>query len=217
MKSLLITGTDTGVGKTFIAYNIVLTLKERGLKVGYLKPVETDVKDEPLDGGLLCSITGQDLKEAVPVRYSWFLSPYACLLEGGEDFSIDELKQHYLNLLEKYDFLLVEGAGGIAVPIRKGYNYADLAKDWGLSIILVARAGLGTINHTYLSYFYAKSKGLNVLGIVMNGFEGRDISERTNPQIVQELTDIKPLEIPKAEGLVLDRWHREALVSLIGL
>jgi dethiobiotin synthetase len=216
MKSVLITATDTGVGKTFISYNLVYALKERGVKVGYLKPVETDVKGVPQDGALLCSLTGQDLEEAVPVRYSLPLSPYAGILEEKKDFSLADLKEHYLRLLERYEFLVVEGAGGIAVPIKRDYNYAHLALDWGLSLLLVARAGLGTINHTYLSYFYAKSMGLNILGIVMNGFEGKDASERTNPIIVEELTGIKPLQVPRVDGLILEPSLRDSLVSLVG-
>jgi dethiobiotin synthetase len=216
MKSVLITATDTGVGKTFIAYNLVYALKERGVKVGYLKPIETDVKDVSQDGALLCSLTGQDLEEAVPVRYSLPLSPYAGILEEKRDFSLADLKEHYLRLLERYEFLVVEGAGGIAVPIKRDYNYAHLALDWGLPILLVARAGLGTINHTYLSYFYAKSMGLNILGIVMNGFEGKDVSEKTNPIIVEELTGIKPLQVPRVDGLILEPSLRDSLVSLVG-
>jgi dethiobiotin synthetase len=216
MRSVLITATDTGVGKTFIAYNLVYALKERGVKVGYLKPIETDVKGVPQDGALLCSLTGQDLEEAVPVRYSLPLSPYAGILEERRDFSLADLKEHYLRLLERYEFLVVEGAGGIAVPIKRDYNYAYLALDWGLPILLVARAGLGTINHTYLSYFYAKSMGLNILGIVMNGFEGRDVSEKTNPIIVEELTGIKPLQVPRVDGLILEPSLRDSLVSLVG-
>jgi dethiobiotin synthetase len=102
------------------------------------------------------------------------------------------------------------------VPIKRDYNYAHLALDWGLPILLVARAGLGTLNHTYLSYFYAKSMGLNILGIVMNGFEGKDVSERTNPIIVEELTGIKPLQVPRVEGLILEPSLRDSLVSLVG-
>ncbi|MCI4459066.1 MAG: dethiobiotin synthase [Thermocrinis sp.] len=216
MKAVLITATDTGVGKTFIAYNLVYALKERGVKVGYLKPIETGVKDVPQDGVLLCSLTGQDLEEAVPVRYSLPLSPYAGILEEKRDFSLANLKEHYLRLLERYEFLVVEGAGGIAVPIKRDYNYANLALDWGLPILLVARAGLGTLNHIYLSYFYAKSMGLNILGIVMNGFEGKDVSEKTNPIIVEELTGIKPLQLPKVDGLILEPFLRDSLVSLVG-
>jgi len=156
------------------------------------------------------------LEEAVPVRYSLPLSPYAGILEEKRDFSLADLKEHYLRLLERYEFLVVEGAGGIAVPIKRDYNYAHLALDWGLPILLVARAGLGTLNHTYLSYFYAKSMGLNILGIVMNGFEGKDVSERTNPIIVEELTGIKPLQVPRMNGLILEPSLRDSLVNLVG-
>lgn len=75
MRAVLITATDTGVGKTFISYNLVYTLKERGVKVGYLKPVETDVRDLPQDGSLLASLTGQSLEEVVSVRFKLPLSP----------------------------------------------------------------------------------------------------------------------------------------------
>ena len=217
MRAFLITGTDTGVGKTFIAYNLAYALKEKGIKVGYLKPVETDVRDLPADGSLLCGITGQDIKEAVPITFSLPLSPYAGILEEGKDFSMDELHSHFKRMLDKYAVVIVEGAGGIAVPIKKNYDYAKLAKDWNLPILIVARATLGTINHTFLSFFYAKESSLEIRGIVMNGFEGKDVSERTNARIVEELTGIKPLEIPKIEGSLLPPHLRRALLDLVGL
>lgn len=216
LKAVLITATDTGVGKTFVSYNLAYALKERGLKVGYLKPVETDVKDMPQDGSLLASLTGQSLEEVVPVRFSLPLSPYAGILEEGKDFSLKELKHHYKGLLERYDFLIVEGAGGVAVPIKKDYNYAHLAKDWNLKTLLVARAGLGTINHTFLSWHYMKSMDVEPIAVVMNGFEGKDVSERTNPFIVRELTGLKVLELPKIEGLLLPSEYRKLLAELVG-
>ncbi|MCS7171777.1 MAG: dethiobiotin synthase [Aquificaceae bacterium] len=217
MKALLITGTDTGVGKTFVSYNLAYALKERNLEVGYLKPIETDVKDMPQDGSLLVSLTGQSLDEAVPVRFRLPLSPYGSILEEGKDFSLEALKDHYLKALKSYDFLIVEGAGGVAVPIKKDYNYANLARDWGLPLLLVARAGLGTINHSFLSYYYIKAMGLELLGIVMNGFEGKDISEKTNPLIVEELTGAKVLKIPKVKSLLLPAIYRDMLAKFVGL
>ncbi|MFN3471981.1 MAG: dethiobiotin synthase [Aquificaceae bacterium] len=215
-RPILITATDTGVGKTFISYNLVYALKERGIRVGYLKPVETDVKQVPQDGYLLASLTGQSLEEVVPVRFSLPLAPYAGILEEGKDFSLTDLRRHYEGLLEKYELLIVEGAGGVAVPIKKGYNYANLAKDWGLRTLLVARAGLGTINHTFLSWYYMKAMGVEPIGIVMNGFEGKDVSERTNPLIIRELTGLEPLEIPKVDGLLLPPQYRNLLAELVG-
>ncbi|RMH06532.1 MAG: dethiobiotin synthase [Aquificota bacterium] len=217
MRSLFITATDTGVGKTFISYNLAYALREKGVKVGYLKPVETGVENLPEDGSLLASVTGQPIEEVVPVRYRLPLAPYAGILEEGKDFDLGELKGHYERLLGRYEFLLVEGAGGIAVPIKRDYNYADLAKDWGLRVLVVARAGLGTINHTFLTCYYLRSRGLQVVGIVMNGFEGKDVSERTNPRIVEELTGIKVLCVPKVEGKLLPRELRHSLAQFVGL
>lgn len=215
-KAILITATDTGVGKTFVSYNLAYTLKEKGLRVGYLKPIETDVKDVPQDGYLLSSLTGQSLEEAVPVRYTLPLSPYAGILEEKRDFSLEDLKEHFLKLLEKYDFLIVEGAGGVAVPIKKDYNYAHLAKDWNLKTLLVARAGLGTINHTFLSWYYMKSMNIEPVAIVMNGFEGIDVSEKTNPLIVEELTNLRVIKLRKVEDLLLPYEERKLLAELVG-
>ncbi|MFN3813075.1 MAG: dethiobiotin synthase [Aquificaceae bacterium] len=216
MKALMITGTDTNVGKTFIAYNLIYSLKEKGIKVGYLKPIETGAVSLPTDGSLIVSITEQDISEAVPVIFSLPLSPYASILEERKDFSLYELYWHYRDMLKRYDFLVVEGAGGIAVPVKKNYNYSKLARDWKLPVLLVAKAGLGTINHIFLSFYYIKSMGINILGIVMNGFTGEDVSERTNPAIVEELTHIKPVKVPRVDSLLLPTETRNALLKLVG-
>lgn len=216
MKAVFITATDTGVGKTFISYNLAYVLKERGVKVGYLKPIETGVQEVPEDGSLLASLTGQDLEEVVPVRFRLPLSPYAGIIEEGKDFSLEELKAHYQRMLDKYQFLIVEGAGGIAVPIKKNYNYANLCYDWGLETILVARAGLGTINHTFLSWYYMRSMGVKPFVIVMNRFGGKDVSERTNPSIVEELTGVKVVKIGEVDGLLLPESERSLLAQLVG-
>jgi len=200
---VLITGTDTGIGKTFITYNLAKALKGKGYNVGCYKPVETYVKDIPEDGNLLAKATGQSIDEVVPVRFSLPLAPYAATIEEKRDFSLDELRTHFEGLAKKYEILLVEGAGGIAVPIKKNYTYADLAKDWNLKVFIVARAGLGTLNHTYLTWYYAKNNGLEVIGIVLNGLTGKDISEKTNPLIIKEMTGIEPVVIPKVGGLEL--------------
>ncbi|SHK55164.1 dethiobiotin synthase [Thermocrinis minervae] len=216
MRAVLITATDTGVGKTFISYNLAYALKEMGVRVGYYKPIETDVREVPADGSLVCSVTGQPVEEAVFFTYKLPLSPYAGILEEGKDFDLSELKERFWELQKRYEFLIVEGAGGVAVPIKKDYDYADLARDLNLPILLVARAVLGTLNHTYLSYYYIRSKGIDLVGIVMNGFEGKDISEKTNPLIIKERTGIEPFCIPRIEGLLLPPDVRKSLASLVG-
>jgi len=124
MGSFLITGTDTGVGKTFVTYNLAYTLRSAGVRVGCFKPVETGVSGLPADGALLAGV------------------------EGEEPLSLDRLRDHFEKLQSKYEVLLVEGAGGIAVPLLRNYTYGDLARDWDLEIVVVGRAGLGTLNHT---------------------------------------------------------------------
>jgi len=217
MGAFLITGTDTGVGKTFITYNLALALREKGVKVGCFKPVETGVRDVPEDGKLLAQATGQRIEEVVPVSFQLPLSPYAAKIEEGKDFSLEYLGERFKELKGRYETLLVEGAGGIAVPIDRGYTYANLAMDWDLEVIIVGRAGLGTLNHTYLSYFYARSMGLKVRAIILNGFSGKDVSERTNPSIVEEMTGIRPICVPRVEGPELGREDRKRLLELIGL
>ncbi|WP_457600731.1 dethiobiotin synthase [Hydrogenivirga sp.] len=216
MKAVLITGTDTGVGKTFITYNLASALRQKGVKVGCFKPVETYVKEIPEDGRILAEATGQSVDEVVPVRFSLPLAPYAAEIEEGKTFSLSELKRAFLSLKERYDLLLVEGAGGIAVPLKKDYTYGNLAKDWNLPVLIVGRAGLGTLNHTFLTWHYTKSLGLEVLGIVLNGFTGRDVSERTNPLIVSEMTGFQPVCIRKQEGKLLPQEERDSLLELIG-
>ncbi|EDP75553.1 dethiobiotin synthase [Hydrogenivirga sp. 128-5-R1-1] len=216
MSAILITGTDTGVGKTFITYNIALALKGEGVNVGCFKPVETYVRDVPEDGRLLASATGQSVEEVVPVRFSLPLAPYAAEIEEGRSVNLEELGKRFEELREKYEVILVEGAGGIAVPIKRNYTYANLAKDWGLPIIIVGRAGLGTLNHTYLTYNYARSMSLKVLGIVLNRFTGEDVSERTNPIIVSEMTGFQPVCIGEKKGLLVSEEEKRSLLELVG-
>ncbi|NPA33254.1 MAG: dethiobiotin synthase [Aquificae bacterium] len=208
---VLITGTDTGVGKTFITYNLAKGLRERGFRVACFKPVETGVRNTPEDGSLLARATGQEVNQVVPVRFGLPLAPYSATLEEGRDFSLEELKEIFLELAEGYDVVLVEGAGGIAVPLKRGYTFAHLARDWGLGVFIVGRAGLGTINHTFLTWHYARSLSLRVGGIVLNRKTGRDVSERTNPRVVEEMTGIKPFVVPEVEPPELEKGIREEL------
>ena len=217
MPSFLITGTDTGVGKTFITYNIARALKKRGINVKCFKPVETYVEDVPQDGKRLAQATGQSVEEVVPITYKLPLAPRAGELEEGREVSLDLLRERFESLKTRSEVLLVEGAGGIAVPIKKNYTYAHLAKDWNLRVIIVARAGLGTINHTYLTYHYAKSMSLDITGIVLNGFTGEDVSERTNPQIVYEMTGFQPVCINKHKDWSVTTEEERSLLDLIGL
>lgn len=188
-KQLFITATDTGVGKTTVSAGLVKALKEMGVNVGYFKPIETGVEDIPSDVKLLTDITGQPIEEAVIYTFKNPLAPYPASKIENREIDIDKIIEHYNYLKDKYKFLIVEGAGGVYVPIVKGYTYVDLIKNFDIPVLLVARAKLGTINHTLLTV--RALEGVDIVGIVINGFSGDDISENTNPEIIEEFSGLK--------------------------
>ncbi len=203
-----VTGTDTGVGKTYVTYWIAKFMKERNINVKCIKPIETGVEDIPQDALMLSRATGQKLEDVIVYSFSKPLAPYAAILEEGGKIDIERIKKAIYDLGKEADIVLVEGAGGIAVPILENYNYADLCIEVGMPVLLVARAKLGTINHTFLTWFYAVKRGIGVTSIIMNGFSGDDISERTNPSIVEKLTGIKPYCLPEASTPPEDTINR---------
>ena len=190
-KSLFITATDTGVGKTTVSYALAKLLKEKGLKIAYFKPVETGADPIPEDSTLLSNLTGQPIDEVVLYTFKNPVAPYVATLMENKEIDIDKIIKHYNYLIQKYDFVIVEGAGGVLVPIIENYTYRELIKDLNIPVLLVSRANLGTINHTLLTLSVLKDA--KVIGIVMNGFTGKDISEEKNPEIVERFSKIKVL------------------------
>lgn len=198
-KSIFITATDTGVGKTTVSAAIATLLKQQGKSVGYFKPVETGCGVDPQDARLLSKITGQKLSEVVLYTFNYPVSPYMAIKMERKDINIENILNHYKKLREKYEYLIVEGAGGVCVPIKrteKGfYTYLELIKDMNIDSLVVAKGGLGTINHTCLTIKAMKDKGINIKGIVMNLFSGsdEDVSEMTNAIVVMEMTGVPVL------------------------
>ncbi len=205
-KVYFVTGTDTGVGKTYITYWLSTFLKDRGLKVRCFKPIETGVSKIPEDAYLLSQATGQPLEEVIVYKFKNPLSPYAALMEEGGNIDINIIKESIRKLSEDCDLLFVEGAGGIAVPILKNYLYADLCKELELETIIVCRAGLGTINHTYLTWYFLKEKNIRIKAIILNRFAGKDISEKTNALIIEQLTGVKVFKVEESKNPPYDSF-----------
>jgi dethiobiotin synthetase len=217
MKGILITGTDTGVGKTFITYHLAKELRERGINAGCFKPVETGVDGVPEDGYLLAKATGQRVEEVVPFTSGLPLAPYSAILEGELTLRKEDIIENFRKLSGKYEVVLVEGAGGVAVPILEDYTYGDLARELNLNVLIVARATLGTINHSVLTVEYLRGKNVPIIGLILNGFRGQDPSERTNPEVIYQMTGLKPLCIRWAQEGELKKEESSALADLIGL
>lgn len=193
---IFITGTDTGVGKTYISYLLTKALLKSGKKVAYFKPVETGCISECEDAKKLSSITGQSIDEVVLYKFKNPVAPLVAEREEGLNISIDKIMDHFEYLKNKYNFVVVEGAGGIYVPITevkgKIYTYLDLVKDLKIPVIIVARANLGTINHTVLTINALKNIKADIKAVILNkASKNPSLAEKTNPDIIKEMTNIE--------------------------
>ncbi|WP_293442912.1 dethiobiotin synthase [Persephonella sp.] len=198
-KVVFITATDTGVGKTTVSAALAKLLKDRGENVGYFKPVETGCDPVCSDASLLSKITGQALDEIVLYRFSYPVSPFVAQEYEPVEIDMDHILLYLDSLKKKYDFLIVEGAGGIKVPITENegriITYLDLVYEASLPVLIVSRAGLGTINHTVLTVDALNSINAQIKGVIMNGYKGSDPSEEKNPEIIHMMTGIDILAV----------------------
>jgi dethiobiotin synthetase len=174
-KGLFVTGTDTGVGKTIVAAGLVKLARNRGLRALGVKPVETGcvVREGqlyPEDGAFLHQASDGDLTldECVPFRFTLPASPARAAAAMGSSLYLKDLKEHVLTLAEDADLTVVEGAGGLMVPIQGNLMMLDLVEQLGFPVIVVARSGLGTINHSLLTLNALKQRGLEALAIVLS-------------------------------------------------
>ena len=204
MKAIFITGTDTGVGKTAVSASLAafLSLKKE-LNVGVMKPFESGLartgRDElTCDARLLKEASGtkDSLQEISPFTFEAPLAPEAAAKLENIVIDIDKVNRTFWQLLERHEVLIVEGAGGVLVPISEGFFFCDLMKAWDIPVIIVSRLGLGTINHTLLTNIYLQSMGISVLGVILNDIDGvRDIAAKTNPEMLQQYLNVPILGI----------------------
>lgn len=217
-KGFFITGTDTGVGKTVVAAALIRALRRSGISVGAMKPIETGCARDgdwlvPGDGMFLKSVAymEENIGCVTPCKFESPLAPLAASEVEGVDIDIGEIKRQFAELLLKYDAVVVEGIGGLFVPIKRDYFVSDLAVDFGLPLIVVASPFLGTINHTLLTVDYALRKGLRVAGIIINFYRSPDgtLAEYTNPRSIRELSPAPLLGVlPYIKDLSVDEIDR---------
>jgi len=204
-KGIFITGTDTGVGKTFFACGLAALLKESGYKVGVMKPAETgcdqgEGKLVPRDAAALKEASGCEipLEQICPYQFREPLAPSVAAEREGTRIDIDRLMSVYSEISAAHDITIVEGAGGLLVPLLPSYTYADFAKVLKLPLIVVAANKLGMINHLLLTLEHASCKGLSVLGYVLNQIESQpSLAADTNREALVSLTGVPCMgEVP---------------------
>lgn len=195
---IFITGTDTGAGKTFVGASLAVYLRDRGYRIGVMKPVETGCFER---NGMLILEDAVRLKEAsgcaepiekiCPYRFSEPLAPSIAAERAGQKIDVDLLLTTYGEISAEYDITLVEGAGGLMVPLLPSYTYADFARVLKLPLLVVAANKLGVLNHLLLTLEHASCKGLRVLGYVLNRISSEtSLPADTNREVLLGLTGV---------------------------
>ncbi len=196
MNGFFITGTDTGVGKTVVTACLATLFKSQN--VGVMKPIETGVDPKcssvaNSDAKFLMEVSGSaDAKEEVcPYRLKTPASPYQASQIAGTPIQPATILEKFKILQSRHNMMLVEGIGGLLVPITARYNVADLALDMGLPLIIVSHIRVGTLNHTLLTINAARQHGLKIKGIILNRQESGDLDEveKRQGKLIEELSD----------------------------
>lgn len=191
---LFVAGTDTGVGKTIATAGLAAALREDGLDLGVWKPVMSGglADEEGSDAWRLQVLSGvEDAREEIaPLVFPQPLAPLLAARAAGQTLAMEEIVAGGEVLRKRHRFLLVEGAGGLAVPLTETEMMVDLGVRLRMPLLLVARAGLGTINHTLLSIWYARERGVPVAGVILNEADAdhaHDASLASNASMIEQV------------------------------
>jgi dethiobiotin synthetase len=203
MRGLLITGTDTGVGKTFVGCGLAAALTAQGRTVGVLKPAETgcllrDGALYPEDAARLAAFARTTLPfdQCCPYRFAPPVAPSVAAKLADTAIEPQRIVAVFEQLSRHHDFTIVEGAGGLLVPLVARYTFADLARDLSIPLLVVVGSTLGALNHALLTLHCAQALSLPIVGYVLNHpTSASDLAIQTNAQTLARLTDLPCLGI----------------------
>lgn len=198
---VFVTGTDTDIGKTVVTAGLAAVMQSLGYKAGVYKPFQSGAETK---NGFLVSPDLAYVKKLdfyVETLCSYLLkaptAPYIAAELEGVQIDLSTVQREYQSIKQNCEILLVEGAGGIMVPIAKDLLMLDAAKMLNIPLLIVARPDLGTINHTLLTINQAREAGLDIAGVVINRYpQGtNDIAIKTAPRLIEEYSDASILGI----------------------
>ena len=190
---LLVTGTDIGVGKTWVSCALARALGEAGRSVVAIKPIETGCSGQPgkgEDGVRLARATGQSQPAQAILRLPDSLAPVLASERAGSEIDFDALILKIERFTEAAEVTIIEGAGGLLAPITWEWNMADLARAMGASALVVASDRLGTINHTLLTLSALELAGIPCAGVVLTTPDKRDQSTGSNAAAISRLSGV---------------------------
>lgn len=220
MRGILITGTDTGVGKTVVGCGLAAALTAQGKTVGVLKPAETGCILQngvfyPEDAMRLAAFArvSLPLDQICPYRFAPPVAPSVAAELASMNIEPQRIAAIFAQTAERYDFTIVEGAGGFLVPLTGRYTFADLARDLPLPLLVVVGSKLGALNHTLLTLHAAQALSLPLAGYILNHpTPGSDIATQTNARTLANLTDVPCLGVLPFLALSGDVEHDRTLL-----
>ena len=201
-KSIFVTATGTDIGKTYVSALLVKKMRDLGMNCGYYKPALSGAIRQP-DGSLLpgdCDFVVKTAKldinptDCVVYCFEEAVSPHLAAARQGVKIEKSVIKSEFQKREAIYDYMVVEGAGGITCPFNMKEEVLllpDVIKALGLDILIVADGGLGTINSVLLTVEYAKSQGLNIKGLILNNYDENDFMHQDNKAQIERLTGVK--------------------------
>ena len=213
MRGIFVTGTDTGVGKTYFTALLTRLLRVKGVPAIALKPVASGDRSDALAlaeamGGAL------PISKINPIYFSTPLAPYAAGMLENRPFPWDQLRSHWREISGSHPGpCLIEGVGGWRVPLDSTHTVREWAQELGLPVLVVCRATLGTLNHTLLTVDSIRQTGLPLPGVVMNFYAApEDHAARTNPGILEEWSKLPVARLPAgATTWEIPDWLSRAL------
>ena len=204
---VFVVGTDTGVGKTVVTAGLTGWLRGAGTEAVAVKPCQTGYPPDD-DAAFVESVCGTPEAAVCLQRLSPPLAPAVAARESDDaTVSYESIRDGVADAVAASETAVVEGIGGLCVPLADGREVIDLVADTGLPALVVARSGLGTLNHTALTVRALRRRGVPVVGVVLNEYEGATTAERTNPAVVERMTDcpvwpVPPLDVESADSVV---------------
>lgn len=190
-----VVGTDTGVGKTLVTAGLVGWLREEGYDASAIKPVQTGYPPDD-DAAFVADACGTDGAATCSRRLEPALAPAVAASVAEETLQYETIRDDVAGRLAEANPGVLEGVGGLRVPLADGRDVLDLVVDLELSAVVVAQSGLGTLNHTALSVSALRRRAVDVSAIVLNRYDGESLAERTNPDVLAAMTDCPVYTMP---------------------